>query len=82
MVYSAEKKTRAEALAAQKRSAALLSYKLNQEYYEIFGFVKARMSLAIVRSNSLLLRGPWDKGAHIQHLPEMTDGLVMALFAP
>ena len=40
----------------------LLSYKLKREYSEMYGFVRARMSLAIVRSNSLLLRGPQEKG--------------------
>ena len=44
-------------MAAQKRLAALLNYKLKQEYSEMCGFVKARMSLVIVVSNSLLLHG-------------------------
>ena len=82
MVYSADEIPRAEALAAQKRLAALLSYKLNQEYSEMCGFVRARMSLAIVRSNSLLLPGPRDKGARIRKQPELIDGAVMALLAP
>ena len=46
----------AEALAAQKRLAALISYKLKREYSEMCGFVRARISIEIVRSNSLLLR--------------------------
>ena len=66
MVYSADRIPKAEALAAQKRLVALLSYKLKQKYSEMCGFVRARMSLAIVRSNSLLLRGPCDKGARIR----------------
>ena len=61
MVYSADGIPGAEALAMQKRLAALLSYKLKQEYSEICGFVRARMSLAIVRSSSLLLHVPLDK---------------------
>ena len=65
MVYSADRIPGAEALAAQKRSATLLSYKLKREYSEMCGFVRERMSLAIVRSNSLLLCGPCDKGARI-----------------
>ena len=65
MVYSADRIPGAEALATQKMLAALLSYKLKQEYSEMCGFMKARMSLAIVRSNSLLLHGPQDKGARI-----------------
>ena len=63
MVYSADGIPGAEALAIQKRLAALLSYKLKKEYSEMCGFVWARMSLAIVMSNSLLLRGPRNKGA-------------------
>ena len=69
MVYSADGITRAEALDAQKRLAALLSYKMKRVYYDICGFVRARISLAIVRSNSLLLCGPRDKGARILDRP-------------
>ena len=65
MVYSAEGIPRVEALAAQNRLAALLRYNLKQEYLEMCGFVPARMSLAIVRSNSLFLRGPRNKVARI-----------------
>ena len=82
MVYSADGTTGAEALAAQKRLAALLSYKLKREYSEICGFVRARLLLAIVRSNSLLLRGTHDKGARIRRRSELTDGAVMPLLAP
>ena len=82
MVYSADGIPGAEALAAQKRLAALLSYKLKQEYSEMCGFVWARMSLAIVRYNILLLRGHREKGAHVWHRPELTDGAVIALPAP
>ena len=81
-VYSADVIPGSEALAAQKRLAALLSYKLKREYSEMCGFVRARMSLAIVRSNSVLLCGPRDKGARIRQLPELTDGAVIVLLAP
>ena len=82
MVYSVDRIPGEEALAAQKRLAALLSYKLKWEYSETCGFVLARMSLAIVRSNSLLLRSPHDKGVRIRQQPEMMYGEVMALIAP
>ena len=82
MVYSADGIPRAEALAAQKRLAALLSNKLKREYSERCGFVREMMSLAIARSNSLLLCGLGDKGAHIWQRPEMTDGAVMSQLAP
>ena len=58
MLYSADVIPGVEALAAQKRLAALLSYKLKREYSEMCGFVQARISLAIMSSNSLLIRGP------------------------
>ena len=57
----------------------LLGYKLKREYSEMCGFMRVRMSLAIVRSNSLLLHGPRNKGARIWQRPELTDGVVMAL---
>ena len=41
MVYSADGIPRAEALDKQKKLAALLSYKLKQEYSEMCGFVWA-----------------------------------------
>ena len=66
----------------QKRLAALLSYKLKREYFEMCVFVKARMSLAIVRSNSLLFCIHCDKGARIWQQPELTDGAAMALLTP
>ena len=82
MVYSVDGIPGAEDLSAQKMLAALLSYKLKREYYEMCCFVRARMSLAIVRSNSLLLCGPRDKWACIRQQPEMKYGSVMALLAP
>ena len=82
MVYSPDIIPGAEALAAQKRLASLLSYNLKREYFKMCGFVWARMSLATVGSNSLLLRGPSNKGACIRHRPDLTDGAVMELLAP
>ena len=82
MVYSADGIPGAEALAAQKSLAALLSYKLKREYSEMFGFLWARVLIAIVRSNNLLLCGPCNKGARIWQQPELMDGAVMSLLAP
>ena len=66
MVYSADGIPGLEALATKNILAALLRYKLKLKYSYMCGFVRARMSLAILRYNSLLLRGPQDKGARIQ----------------
>ena len=51
MVYSVDGIPGAEALATQKRLDTLLIYNLKQEYSEMCVFVRAKMSLAIVRSN-------------------------------
>ena len=82
MLYSADGIPGAEALAAQNRLSALLRYKLKREYSEMYGFVQARKSLAIVGYYSLLLRVCCGKGAHIRQQPELTDGAVVALLAP
>ena len=81
-VYSADGIPSAKALVAQKMLAALLSYKLKREYLEMCGFVRVRMSLVIVRSNSLLLHSPCDKGARIRQLSDLKDGAVITLLAP
>ena len=82
MVYSTDRITRAETMTAQNMLAALLSYKLNQEYSKKCGFVKARMSLAIVRSNILLLHVTQDKETRIRQQPDMVDRAVIALLVP
>ena len=82
MVYYADGIPGTEALTAKKRLAALLSYKLKREYSEMCGFVRARMSLAILRSNSLILCGRCYKGARICQLPDLTDGAVTSLHHP
>ena len=46
-----------EARAWEKRIASLLANKHDRQYSEMVGFVRSRMSLAIIRSNTMLLRG-------------------------
>ena len=82
MFYSANGISGLETLSAQKRLATLLRYKLKQVYYELCGFVRAIMSLVIVRSSSLLLHGTQDKEFHIRQRPELLDGAVKALIVP
>ena len=82
MVHSADLIPREEVMASQERLAAIIIYKLNQEYSEMCGFMKKGMSLAIVKYKSLLLHGPQDKEAHIWQLPKLTNGAVVALITP
>ena len=81
MVYSTDVITGTEEVATQRRLASLLSNKLKREYSEIFGFVRARMSLTVVKTNTLLLRGARDKDAYISQIPDLEDGAVMALLS-
>ena len=52
-----------EAVEVNRCLAFMLSNKPKQEHLEMCDFVRAQMSLAIVRSNTILLRGARDKEA-------------------
>ena len=65
MMHSTDGIPGTEAVAAQRRLSLLLSNNLKQEYSEICVYVRARISLAVVRSNTLLLHGAMYKGAYI-----------------
>ena len=57
MVYYTDGIPGTEAVVAYQRLALVLSNKLKREYSDMCGFVRAWMSLAIVRSNHLFLQG-------------------------
>jgi hypothetical protein len=57
LVYSVDGMPCKEAKAFERRVASLLAAKWDRPYSEMVGFVRTRMSVAIVRSNTLLLRG-------------------------
>ena len=57
LVYSVDGLACKEARAFEKQVASLLATKWNRSYSEMAGFVKSRMSLAIIRSNTMLLCG-------------------------
>ena len=80
-MYSAYGIPGTAAVAAHKFLASLLINNLKQEYLEMCDFVRSGMSLAIVGSNTLLLRGERDKEAYIQQRPNLEGGAVMALLA-
>eukprot|EP00957_Ditylum_brightwellii_P193254 14714696-Ditylum_brightwellii.AAC.1 len=73
LVYSADGMAGAEAWVAEKRLASHLSNKLKRAYSEICGYVRSRMALAAVRTNTLLLRRPRDKSARLKR-PVLEDG--------
>jgi hypothetical protein len=71
LVYSVDGMACKEALAFEKRLASLMATKHERRYSEMVGFVRAQMSLAVIRSNTLLLRG-----ARVGRAwrPELLDG--------
>ena len=63
-----------ETQAAEKRMASFLARKWKRPYSKMVGFVRARMALAVVRANSMLLRGSREK---LPYRPHIQDGAAM-----
>ena len=57
LVYSVDGMAGPKTRAVERRMAACLAYKWKREYSEMVGFVRTRMALAVVRSNTLMWRG-------------------------
>ena len=74
LIYSSDGMAAKESRAFEKRVAALLSAKWNRSYSEMCGWVRSRMCLAVVRSNSQKLRGSQTRKAW---RPDITDGAAL-----
>jgi hypothetical protein len=61
MVYSVDGVVAREARNAEKRLATHLASKWNREYSPMVYYVRVRMAIAVVRANSLLIRGSRDQ---------------------
>ena len=70
MVYSVDGLPGGKAKTAERRLAALLAVKWKREYSEVVTFVRVRMALAIICSNTLLLRTERDKGVWNNRAPD------------
>jgi hypothetical protein len=57
MIYSVDGMADKHARAAERRIAGMLAAKWTRQYSQMACFVRTRMCLAVVRSNTLLLRG-------------------------
>ena len=75
LVYSVDGMACKEAKAFEKRVASLMATKLDRQYSEMVGFVRGRMSLAVIRSNTMLLRGA--RSSRRFCLPEIEDSAGM-----
>ena len=65
LCFSVDGMCGAEADAATKKLAALLSKKWKRTYSEVCGFVHSRLSFALVRTMTLCLRGARDPTARV-----------------
>jgi len=74
MVYSVDGAGR-EAWNAENRLATHLAGKWNREYSQMVYFVRVRMAIAVVRTNSLLIHGSRD-GQRPQR-PLISDGAAL-----
>ena len=79
LVYSCDGIPGVETAAAEKQLARLLAAKWTREYSEMCGYVRTRMSLAVVRNNTMMLRGP--RGRVINSRPVFGDGAGVNLMA-
>ena len=75
LCYSVDGMACKAARAAEKRLVSLLSVKWDWQYSEMVNFVRTRMSLAVVRSNTLLLRS---ERMHTWHRRAPEDGSAIA----
>jgi hypothetical protein len=73
-VYSVDGMSGHETRQAERHVASRLSGKWRREYSEMVGCVRVRMALAVVRSNSLLLRG---SRKHRSNHPFIDEGAAM-----
>ena len=64
-----------ETKMAEQRLAELLAGKWKREYSEMVAYVRARMTLAVVRANTLLVRGSRKRR---RQRPLIDEGAAMA----
>ena len=57
LVYSVDGMVCKEVKAFEKRIACLLAEKWDRPYSEMVGYVRGRMGMVVIRSNTVLLRG-------------------------
>ena len=65
LVFSVDGLQGEETKAACCKLSRLLASKWKRDYSEVCGFVRSRLSLALVRATSLCLRGARDKSARL-----------------
>ena len=78
LIYSVDGMPCTEARAWERRVASKLAEKWNARFGKMVSYVRTRMSLAIIRSNTLLLHG---ERAHYWHRKGPEDGVAFSALA-
>ncbi len=79
LVFSVDGAMGTETRAATRRLAALLAGKWKRAYSELCGYVRSRISIALVRATTQCLRGPRDPTAR-RNPPQWESGTGLALY--
>jgi hypothetical protein len=79
LVFSIDGLLGKEAKAASKRLASILAGKWKRSYSELCGFVRSRLSIALIRSSSRCLRADRNP-THRFHLPIWDSGTGLGLY--
>ena len=75
LVYSVDGMAGRETKMAERRLASQLAWKWKRDYSEMVGYVRTRMCLAVLRANTLLIRGSRERRSRAR--PLMDDGAAM-----
>ena len=80
LVFSVDGLRSKETDAACKRISSLLAKKWNRQYSDVCGYVRSRLSLALVRATSMCLRSARDHTSIARSIPPTMDGAGLGLY--
>jgi len=80
LVFSVDGLRSKETDAASKRISTLLSKKWNRSYSDVCGYVRSRLSLALVRATTMCLRSARDHTSIARSIPPAMDGAGLGLY--
>jgi hypothetical protein len=76
LVYSVDGMARRETKMAERHLTLQLAWRWKREHSEMVGYVRTRMCLVVIRSNTLLIHGSCERCSRLT--PFIDDGAAMA----
>ena len=78
LVYSVDGMAGRETKMAERQLASQLTWKWKRDYSELVGYVRTRMCLAVLRANTLLIRGSRERRSrakpHLRMMEQQWSG--------